>query len=81
MTILKNHMTIENEEFALISSEFDGLKCYGTIPISELDENGETKKELNGFDICISFLSAEEAIEKRKKQLKMKNYNNRTGVK
>lgn len=76
MTILKECVIIETEEFTLISDEIDGFKCYGTVPVSEIDQNGKTKRTLNGFEMCISFLSAEEAIEKRKRNLKMKGLNN-----
>lgn len=28
---------------------------YGTIPYSELDENGKLKRQLNGYDMAIVF--------------------------
>lgn len=74
MTVLANYVTIENEDFVLIGDITNGQKYYGTIPYSEIDKTENLKRELNGLDICISFLSAEEAIEKRKWQTKAACY-------
>jgi hypothetical protein len=74
MKVLTKVVIIENEEFALITDEYEGKKYYGTIPYSETDENGRLKRVLNGFDMCISFESIEDALEERTNRIKLERF-------
>lgn len=74
MTVLTKYVYIEDEEFVLVRGMYQDQQYFGTIPYSEIDEEGKMRRELTGSDICISFLSAGEAIEKRKWQLRMKRF-------
>ena len=69
MKVLTKCVNIENQEFVLIQDESNNEKFYGTIPYSELDENGVMKRELNGLQICISFESPSEAILERNRSI------------
>ena len=71
MEVLTKYVNIENEEFVLISDKReDGVEYYGTIPYSELDEKGRMKRTLNGFEMCISFKSIAEALDRRYDEIK-----------
>lgn len=71
MKVITKCVNIENEEFVLILDEHEGRKYFGTIPYTELDENGKMKRALNGFEIAISFKSIADAIERRKENIKI----------
>lgn len=63
-TIIKK-LTLVGERFALVQNPGWGKgHQYGTIPYSEIDENGNLKRELNGFEMCVAATS-KEAIESR----------------
>ena len=74
MKVLTKHVNIENEEFALITDKYEGRTYYGTIPYSEVDENGRLKRQLNGFDMCISFLNIADALKERTNRIKTVRY-------
>lgn len=54
-------------------SEFKNNEYFGTIPYTELDEQGRMKRALNGFEICMQS-TASEAIRQRLISLKMKQF-------
>ncbi len=56
MKVVVKRVVIENEEFALIKDTCERGVYYGTIPYSELDENGKLQRRLNGYDMAIVFL-------------------------
>ncbi len=58
MTVITKKVVIENEEFVLIKDNSANGVYYGTIPYSELDENGKLKRQLNGYDMAIVFETA-----------------------
>lgn len=63
-TVVKK-VTIEGMDFALVQEpEWGADHQYGTVPYSEVDENGRLKRELNGFEMCVA-ATPEEAIEQR----------------
>lgn len=63
-TIIKK-LTLMGESFALVQEPAWGEDYqYGTIPYSEVDENGRIKRVLSGFVMCCA-ASPEEAIEQR----------------
>ena len=72
MKILTKHVVLENEEFVLIQDEHEGQIYYGTIPYTELDENGKMKRPLNGFEIAISFDSIGDALNNRVRKIKQR---------
>ena len=74
MKVITKHVIIDNNDYALISDNHEGRTYYGTIPYTEVDENGLLKKELNGHDMCISFVSIADAIEERKNRIKIEKY-------
>ena len=51
MKVVVKRVVIENEEFALIKDTCERGVYYGTIPYSELDENGKLQRRLNGYDM------------------------------
>ena len=80
MEVLTKCVVIENEKFVLIRDKKEGLpECYkngeyyGTIPYTELDENGKLKRQLNGFEIGIEN-SAEAALRYRWTQIQLKKF-------
>lgn len=63
-TIIKK-LTLMGESFALVREpEWGADHQYGTVPYSEVDENGRLKRVLNGFEMCVA-ATPEEAIERR----------------
>lgn len=56
MKVIVKKVVVENEYFVLIKDNSANGEYYGTIPYSELDENGKMKRELNGNDMAIVFL-------------------------
>ena len=58
MKVIVKRVVIENEEFVLIRDNSEHGLYYGTIPYSELDENGKLKRQLNGYDMAIVFETA-----------------------
>ena len=75
MKVVTKYVNIENEEFVLIKDNApDGRAFYGTIPYSELDENGRMKRGMNGFEMCISFLNVADAIRNRTNDIKAERY-------
>lgn len=80
MEVITKCVVIENEKFVLIRDKKEGLpECYkngeyyGTIPYAELDENGNMKKALYGYQICME-QSAGEALRSRLIQIRLKKY-------
>ena len=66
MKVVSKSVVIENEEFVLIKDTNEAYGVYyGTIPYTELNEEGRMKRELNGFEICIDHTIAG-ALERRK---------------
>ena len=75
MKVLSKVVNIENEKFALVSDIApDGRTYYGTISYSDMDSDYILKRTLDGFDMCISFESAEDAIKERGKNMKLLKY-------
>lgn len=64
-TVVKK-VIIEGMDFALVREpEWGTDHQYGTVPYSEVDENGRLKRVLlNGFEMCVA-ATPEEAIERR----------------
>ena len=63
-TVVKK-VTIEGMDFALVREpEWGADHQYGTVPYSEVDENGRLKRVLNGLEMCVA-ATPEEAIERR----------------
>ena len=63
-TIVKK-VVIEGMNFVLVREpEWGADHQYGTVPYSEVDENGRLKRVLNGFEMCCA-ATIEEAIERR----------------
>lgn len=63
-TVVKK-VTIEGMDFALVREpEWDADYQYGTVPYSEVDEDGRLKRVLSGFEMCAA-ATPEEAIESR----------------
>ena len=56
MKVVAKKVFIENEEFVLIKDNFTNGVYYGTIPYKELDERGNLKRVLNGYDMAVVFL-------------------------
>ena len=56
MKVVTKSVIIENEEFILIRDKHEDREYLGTIPYTELTEDGRMKRALNGFQICIEFL-------------------------
>ena len=80
MEVLTKCVDFENEKFVLFKDKKAGLpeyykdgEYYGTIPYTELDENGKLKRQLNGFEIGIEN-SAEAALRYRWKQIQLKKF-------
>ena len=70
MKVVTRSVIIENEEFVLIKDTDKNYgEYYGTIPYTELDEEGKMKRALNGFEICVEHTIAE-ALERRKTKIK-----------
>ncbi len=67
MTVITKKVVIENEEFVLIKDNSANGVYYGTIPYSELDENGKLKRRLNGYDMAIVFLN--DSVERNESPL------------
>lgn len=63
-TVVKK-VTIEGMDFALVREpEWGADHQYGTVPYSEVDEDGRLKRVLNGFEMCCA-ATVEKAIESR----------------
>ena len=65
METINKKVTIEGMNFAIVKEPAWGEDHqYGTVPYSEVDENGRIKRVLNGFEMCCA-ASPEKAIEQR----------------
>lgn len=65
METITKKVTIEGMNFALVKEPAWGADHqYGTVPYSEVDEDGRLKRVLNGFEMCVA-ATPEEAIERR----------------
>lgn len=65
METINKKVVIEGTDFALVREPAWGEDHqYGTIPYSEVDENGRIKRVLNGFEMCCA-ATPEKAIEQR----------------
>lgn len=63
-TVVKK-VVIGGMDFALVREpEWGADHQYGTVPYSEVDEDGRLKRVLNGFEMCVA-ATPEEAIERR----------------
>lgn len=72
-TIIKK-LTLVGERFALVQETKWGKDHqYGTIPYSEIDERGNLRRELNGFEMCVAATS-KEAIESRRDSLLVRKW-------
>lgn len=68
MAIITRCLKIEKEDFVLISLDTKNEKLgimFGTIPYTEIGENGHMKRALNGLEMCLAD-SIERAIEMRR---------------
>lgn len=91
MKVLVKRVVIEGQDFVLIEDTDNNYgRFYGTIPYSELDEEGKMKRALNGFEMCVSKKSrgdcvcrrAESIVSKRLlNQFKEQGYDELTAVK
>ena len=64
-TIIKK-LTLVGERFALVQETKWGKDHqYGTIPYSEIDERGNLRRELNGFEMGVAATS-QKAIASRR---------------
>ena len=53
-TVIKK-VIIEGMDFALVREpEWGADHQYGTVPYSEVDEDGCLKRVLNGFEMCVA---------------------------
>lgn len=66
MKVITRSVVIEEQEFVLIENEQDGKKYWGTIPYTEIDENGRMKRTMNGLEMMISFRNAQDAFIRRR---------------
>lgn len=62
MKVLTKSVLIEGEEFALIKDNSERGEYLGTIPYTELNEEGRMKRPLNGFEMCIEFINEYESL-------------------
>lgn len=70
MKVLTQNLTIENQKFVLIQGTApDGKTYFGTVPYTEIGDDGRVKRTLNGFQMCTSIESAQEAIMSRKRKI------------
>ena len=71
LKVINRCVNILDEEFVLISDVTkDGKQFFGTIPYTELDNEGKMKRGLNGFEMSIDFDSIGKAIERREHDIK-----------
>ena len=73
MKVITRMVEIENEKFVLIHDEQNDRKFYGTIPYTELNENGGMKRALNGFEMCIAD-TIPEALKRRTNKIAVDNF-------
>lgn len=73
MQVVVKNVLIEGQSFVLVYDEQIGKGFYGTIPRSELDENGALKRRLNGFDMCIGY-SIGQALANRQSQIALREF-------
>ena len=72
-TIIKK-LILVGECFALVQNSAWGKGLqYGTIPYSEIDEHGNLRRELNGFEMCVAATS-KEAVESRRDSLLVRKW-------
>ena len=65
MKAVVKKVTIEGMDFVLVREpEWGADHQYGTVPYSEVDEDGRLKRVLNGFEMCCA-ATVEKAIESR----------------
>ncbi len=62
--ITRCYMT-EGQKFVLISDVQNGRRFYGTIPYTNLDNEGRMIRPMNGVEMRISFESAADAMQNR----------------
>ncbi|MBO7735385.1 MAG: hypothetical protein J6S67_22665 [Methanobrevibacter sp.] len=76
LKVLTRLVDIEDEKFVLVKITRIDTKdeFIGTIPYTELDEKGCMKRELNGFDMCLSD-SIPHALEGRRDLILTKGMN------
>ena len=83
MEVVVKKVFIENEEFVLIKDNFTNGAYYGTIPYKELDEHGNLKRVLNGYDMAVVLLDECEkrnespivaAIKERKRRIPLDKF-------
>lgn len=54
MTIVTKELIIEGESFVLVREPEWGKQQYGTIPYSEIGDDGKLKRVLNGLQMCVA---------------------------
>ena len=74
MKILSRNAIIEHQKFILITDTDFNKTWYGTIPYTELEEEGKMKRELNGIQMCITTEGPMEALEERRKDILITAY-------
>jgi len=75
MRVRTQKVNIESQNFVLIEDTQNGKHFFGTIPYTELDENGCMKRALNGFQMCVRD-TIPEAIACRKQSVIFENWCN-----
>lgn len=69
MKVVTNEIILYGERFILVREpKWGANNQYGTIPYSEIGENGKLKRELNGIQMCVAN-SVYNAVECRKDQI------------
>ena len=74
MKVITKCVNIENEEFVLVKfTDVNNREWFGTIPYTELNEKGQMKRPLNGFEMCIAETIAQ-ALDRRIDMVKTHGY-------
>ena len=69
MKVVTNEIILYGERIVLVREpKWGANNQYGTIPYSEIGENGKLKRKLNGIQMCVAN-SVVNAIERRKDQI------------
>lgn len=65
MKVITQCYITEGQKFVLISDVQNGRRFYGTIPYTNLDNEGRMIRPMNGLEMKISFESAADAMQNR----------------
>ena len=71
MKVLTKCVIFEDQKFFLIEDQHEGRRYWGTIPYSFVGSDGRMVKEINGVQMRMSFESAGDALENRRKDVVM----------